>query len=175
MKTTIRQHRAGIAFLSCSLLILLDQLTKWLAARFLKGGSDLVVIPNVFELHYLENVGVAFGILKNRQWLPITFAAIIAVGFFVAYCKTSLKKQFLPLRISMIGIISGAIGNMIDRIWHGYVIDFAYISLIDFPVFNLADCYIVLSIILLAILVLFVYHEEELQDAFIHKKTHTSK
>lgn len=166
MKTKIRQRRIVTGFLICVFLVFLDQLTKWLAVHFLKGSSDIVLIPKVFELHYLENVGVAFGILKNRQWLPISFAFLIAAAFFIAYCKISQKKRFLPLRISMIGIVSGALGNMIDRIWHGYVIDFAYISLIDFPVFNIADCYIVLSILALAILVLFVYREEELQDVF---------
>ncbi len=157
-------------FLACLLLVAADQITKYLAVLFLKDSSDIILIPGVFQLHYLENVGVAFGFLQNRQWIPILFAFAIVLGFSFAYAKSSKDRRFLPFRISMIGIIAGALGNMIDRIWHGYVIDFVYFSLIDFPVFNLADCYIVISIILLAIWCLFVYKEEDLNQIFARKR-----
>ena len=134
-------------------------------SRF-KNRPDIILIPQILELHYLENVGVAFGALKNRQWIPILFALLITVIFSCLYYKISKEKGFFLLKISVIGIIAGAVGNMIDRIWHGYVIDFIYAVFIDFPVFNIADCYIVISIIILAILMLFVYSEEELKHIF---------
>lgn len=166
MKTLSRQRRLITGLAVCFLLIAIDQAAKWYAVQFLKNGSDIILIPGVFQLHYLENVGVAFGVLKNQQWIPILFAVAIAVIFSAAYWKVSGAKRFLALRVSMLGIIAGAIGNLIDRVWHGYVIDFAYFSLIDFPVFNIADCYIVVSILILAVFILFVYREEELKDIF---------
>ncbi|MDO4452936.1 MAG: signal peptidase II [Eubacteriales bacterium] len=166
MKTSKKQSKIFFGLISCLLFISFDQLTKWFAVQFLKDSSDIVLIPQILELHYLENVGVAFGALKNRQWIPILFALIITILFSVFYCRIPSKKRFLPLRISIIGIIAGAVGNLIDRIWHGYVVDFIYVVFIDFPVFNIADCYIVVSIISMAILMLFVYREEELKHIF---------
>lgn len=169
MKETIKIRRLAMGIAGCFLLIAADQITKYLAAFFLKGSADLILIPGVFQLHYLENTGVAFGFLKNRQWIPILFAAVIAAVFLAVYIKSPQKKRFFPFRLSLLGIIAGALGNMIDRIWHGYVIDFVYVSLIDFPVFNLADCYIVISIALLAVLFLFRYQEEDFSEIFLRK------
>ncbi len=166
MKKNTRQQKILYGIIGCVLLILFDQLTKWFAVQGLKNRPDIVLIPQILELHYLENVGVAFGALKNRQWIPILFALLITVIFSCLYYKISKEKGFFLLKISVIGIIAGAVGNMIDRIWHGYVIDFIYAVFIDFPVFNIADCYIVISIIILAILMLFVYSEEELKHIF---------
>jgi len=166
MKKSKRQLNIFYGIISCILFIFVDQLTKWFAVQFLKNRSDIVLIPEILELHYLENVGVAFGALKNRQWIPILFAILITVVFSCLYYSIAKEKGFLLLKISLIGIIAGALGNMIDRIWHGYVIDFIYAVFIDFPVFNIADCYIVISIIILAILMLFIYSEEELKHIF---------
>jgi len=166
MKKSKRQLNIFYGIISCILFIFVDQLTKWFAVQFLKNRSDIVLIPEILELHYLENVGVAFGALKNRQWIPILFAILITVVFSCLYYRIAKEKGFLLLKISLIGIIAGALGNMIDRIWHGYVIDFIYAVFIDFPVFNIADCYIVISIIILAILMLFIYSEEELKHIF---------
>ena len=166
MKKSTKQSKIFLGMISCLLFIFFDQLTKWFAVQFLKGSPDIVLIPRILELHYLENVGVAFGALKNRQWIPILFAMIITILFSLFYCRIPREKRFLPLRISVIGIIAGAVGNMIDRIWHGSVIDFIYAVFIDFPVFNIAYCYIVISIIIMAIFMLFVYSEEELKHIF---------
>ena len=145
------------------LLFLADQFTKMLAASRLKGKGSVPVVKGVFELLYLENTGAAFGILKNRQWIFMLFAAVIicAVSWFC--CRYLLDdRKYLPLRAVCALMCAGAAGNLADRILHGYVIDFLYFSLIDFPVFNLADVYVCAASALLFILLLFYYKDKDL-------------
>ena len=85
MKKSTKQSKIFLGMISCLLFIFFDQLTKWFAVQFLKGSPDIVLIPRILELHYLENVGVAFGALKNRQWIPILFAMIITILFSLFY------------------------------------------------------------------------------------------
>ena len=81
-------------------------------------------------------------------------------------------KRFLPLEYNTILLIAGAIGNFIDRIKNNYVVDFLYFELIDFPIFNIADCYVVIATILFALLILFYYKDEELEFLTWEKKEH---
>ena len=86
------------------------------------------------------------------------------------YGKLPNAQRYLPLRICIIGICAGAIGNMIDRIYLGYVVDFFYFNLIDFPIFNVADIYVTVSTIVLVILILFYYQEDEFEELFHRRK-----
>lgn len=149
-------------------LIALDQLTKLWAKTRLMGHEDISVIKNVFSLHYLENRGAAFGMLENQQvfFIIITAISLFAVGY-LCY-RLPKEKKYLPLELIALFIVAGAVGNLIDRVKNGYVIDFFYFELIDFPVFNVADCYVTCSAFLLVILVLFYYKEEDF--AFLGKK-----
>lgn len=144
--------------------ICIDQWTKMLAVTHLKGKEALSVIPNVFQLQYLENHGAAFGILQNKRifLLLITIVILIAIGFF--YRKIPAKKRFLPLHIVMILVAAGAVGNMIDRMLYGYVVDFLYVSCIQFPIFNIADCYVVIAAVIAIILIGFHYKEEDFEQ-----------
>ena len=143
-------------------LLIFDQLTKWLAVINLKEQDPFVLIPGVFEFHYLENRGAAFGIFQGKQFVFLIGALLITAVIVVLYRKIPATKRFLPLRICSVLICAGAIGNMIDRMRLNYVIDFLYFSLIDFPIFNVADIYVVVACVLFAILILFVYKDEEL-------------
>lgn len=147
----------------CAAAVLLDQVTKHLAVVHLKLQRENVLIPGVFELRYLENRGAAFGLFQNRQMFFVCAAVIIflLIGFFYGRIPGGLK--FLPMRICAVLICAGAVGNLIDRIRYQYVVDFFYFSLIDFPIFNVADCYAVIACILFAYLILFFYQEEELE------------
>lgn len=161
MKKELKNYMA--AFLVIAVAIFLDQYTKYLAVINLKDNAALALWEGVFELSYLENRGAAFGLLQNRQ---IFFIAITFVIFaFVIYCYIRIPKtgRYLPLRLCGIFIVSGAAGNLIDRIRLGYVVDFFYFKLIDFPVFNVADIYVTVSFAALLILIFFYYKEEELQ------------
>lgn len=151
------------ALLGMLVLTFADQFTKYLAVLHLKGTQGISLIPGVFRLFYLENTGAAFGALRGKQFLLILIS-IVAFGLFVYfYERYAFTKRFRPLRICLTVLAAGALGNMIDRIFHRYVIDFFYFELIDFPVFNVADCYVCVSMVVLAILLLFYYKEEELK------------
>lgn len=151
--------------------VLIDQYTKYLAVTHLKNGPAFVLIDNVFELSYLENRGAAFGLLQNRQIFFVCVAILIFA--FILYCYVRIPKtgRYLPLRLCGIFIVAGAAGNLIDRIRLGYVVDFFYFRLIDFPVFNVADIYVTVSFAVLLILIFFRYKEEELE--FLGRKKGT--
>ncbi len=146
---------------SLILLVGIDQYTKYLADLYLNGQDSFVLIENVFELSYLENKGAAFGILQNKRYIFLVITVLVMIGIGYAYYKLPKEKRYLPLRGICVTLTAGAVGNMIDRIGRGYVIDFFYFKLIDFPVFNVADIYVVVSAILFMILMLFYYKEDE--------------
>lgn len=158
---------AGAA--SLILLLVFDQWTKFLAITHLKGQADIELIPGVFSLHYLENHGAAFGILKDQQWIFLILAAIFLVAAVILYVRMPFTARMLPLRFIAVFIAAGAVGNMIDRMFRHYVVDFLYFSLIDFPVFNVADIYITCCAALLVIFVVFYYKDEELESIFSRK------
>ena len=151
-------------------LIGLDQWTKVLAVKHLMGQEPFVIWNGVFELHYLENRGAAFGILQGQKvvFLICTAAVLAILAFY--YNRMPVKKRYLPMRIVGILLGAGAVGNLIDRMMQSYVVDFLYFKLIDFPIFNVADCYVTVGAILLAILILFVYKDEELGFLSLKKK-----
>lgn len=157
-----RQKYNLIGILAAIVLIALDQWTKHLAVLRLKGQSPIVLWDGVFELHYLENRGAAFGILQGQKavFLVCTLLILILIVFF--YNRLPAGKRFFMMRLVAVFLAAGAVGNLIDRMCYSYVVDFLYFKLIDFPVFNVADCYVTVGAVLLAVLILFVYKEEEL-------------
>ena len=155
-----------LSLLGSIVLILLDQYTKSFAVNRLKdtgaGGQDIVISDGVLRLHYLENRGAAFSILIDQQWFFIILTVAVCLGIIIYYCRIPLESKFAPLMMCLVFLFSGAIGNLIDRISRRYVVDFIYFELIDFPVFNVADIYVTCSVVLLFILVVFKYKDEDL-------------
>lgn len=150
-----------IALLMLILLTFTDQFTKYLAALHLKGNAGISLIPNVFRLYYLENKGAAFGMLQGKLFILLP-VSVIALGLFIFfYNHYPFTKRMRLFRICLAVLAAGALGNLIDRIFHRYVIDFFYFELIDFPVFNVADCYVCVAMAVLAFLLLFYYKEED--------------
>ena len=141
-------------------LVLLDQGTKYLAIRYLKGTSGISLIDNVLNLRYLENRGMAFGLLQNK----ILFLVLTCIVFFVAiiylFIKAPATVYYRPLLYTAAIVFAGAMGNFIDRVFRGYVVDFIYFSLIDFPTFNVADIYVTCGITVMVFLMFFRYKEE---------------
>ncbi len=150
------------------LLVILDQITKNLAVIYLKDKPAYVLWDGVFELHYLENSGAAFGMLQNQKILFVTIAVVILVIIGYLLIKLPRNKHYAMLEILLVLIASGAVGNMIDRVQFNYVVDFFYFKLIDFPIFNVADIYVSVSCVLLAILVIFFYKDDDFD--FLGKK-----
>lgn len=153
----------GLFLLGVLVLVLLDQLTKLWAARVLKGTGGIPLIPGVFELYYLypENRGIAFGMFQGGTVVFAVFSIILIIGILILFARMPKTKRFLPAGIVFALLLSGALGNLIDRCVRGYVIDFLYFSLIHFPVFNLADTYVVCGGILLVLFGLFLYKDDE--------------
>ncbi len=162
-KLRIREELPGI-LTPIALLILLDQLTKFFARRNLRLSGEVPVIRGVLSLLYVENRGAAFGILQNSQWFFIVTALVIIICAFAVLFLLTPSEKFFPIRVCLITLIAGALGNLIDRIVFGYVTDFIYFSLIDFPVFNLADICVTCSIALIVILTLFYYKDADYEE-----------
>lgn len=148
-------------FLLILFLVLLDQGTKYLAILYLKGNTGIPLIDQVLTLRYLENRGMAFGLLQNK----ILFLVLICMVFFAAiiyfFIKTPATVYYRPLLNTAAVVFSGAMGNFIDRVFRRYVVDFIYFSLIDFPTFNVADIYVTCGIAALVFLLFFRYKEED--------------
>ncbi len=146
-------------------LIAIDRITKDLAIIHLRG-NEIELVPGVLSLHYLENPGAAWGILPDAIWLFSIITVLVIAGMAYFYSRIPFEKKYLLLRVSIIMLASGSIGNFIDRMrWH-YVVDFIYFKYIHFPVFNIADCYVCISALLLIYCLLFRYKEED----FLWKK-----
>lgn len=141
-------------------LVVLDQLSKYWAATTLLESGPIPLIQGVFEFHYTENRGVAFSMLQDQRWVFIPVSILMTVLLILTLVRSPMRqnKWFCA---SVILVIAGAIGNLIDRILLGYVIDFLYFSLIDFPIFNVADCFVVIGAILLFIFAMFGMKEYE--------------
>ena len=157
-------------FLMTIILIAIDQYTKYLAVLNLKDKPAYSIIENVFELNYLENRGAAFGMLQNQKGFFILISCIVLIGICYILVKIPETKKYNIMHILLVLIASGAIGNMIDRVRLEYVVDFFYFVLINFPIFNMADIYVSVACILLAIVMLFIYKEEDLDFLSIRPK-----
>ena len=142
--------------------IALDQLSKLLAVRFLSTRATLPLWEGVLHLTYVENRGAAFGMLKNHRWVFLVFSTVaicaLAVYLFRGISYLSEKREdgtypsLSPLGgVSLSLIVSGGIGNMIDRVFLGYVVDFIDVRLINFAVFNVADSFVTVGAVLLAL------------------------
>ncbi|WMM26766.1 signal peptidase II [Tissierella sp. MB52-C2] len=148
-------------FVLSIIIVLLDQISKYAAIKYLKDTYSHVVIPNFFRLSYVENYGAAFGILQNKKifFVIITLIVISSISVFLV---KNYHKINLFTRIGLGMFLGGTIGNFIDRVRFGYVVDFLSFRLFnryEFPVFNIADISIVIGTIIILILVLLDKYE----------------
>jgi signal peptidase II len=145
----------NMEFLYIFLLIAGDQIAKY-AARARLTDRVVTLIPGCFELTYLENRGAAFGIFQSKRFILIGLTSIVILALIIYMLKRKPAKPWI--RVSLILIIGGAIGNLIDRVANGYVVDYLHFyvrNVFDFPVFNFADICVVTGTILLAAELLF--------------------
>ncbi len=158
----MRKHIYIFVIIACAgLLAAFDQYTKALAIEHLMGKQPIVLISGVFELSFTKNPGAAFGILNGNQMflLIITIATLFALLIALLLGKLDNKAKMVKIACTL--ILAGGIGNLIDRISTGEVVDFFYFSLIDFPLFNMADSYVVVGASLMLIFYLFIYKEDK--------------
>ncbi len=137
-------------FIIIILGIIIDRVTKIWAFNNLRLGDDIEIIKNFFHLQYLENRGAAFGIMQGKTAFLSIITILILIGMI--YFMFKKMKRTLISKISLSLIVSGAIGNLFDRIYYKYVVDFIlvhYKNIYYFPTFNFADIFVVIGTILL--------------------------
>lgn len=154
----IQRIRHLIYFL---ILIAIDQGSKFWVRTSLKVNGPIELIPKTLSLDYHENTGAVWGIMSGKvSFLRILTLLILFVILYL-YIKIPQQKKYNPLQILSVFIMAGAIGNLIDRFYLGYVVDFIYFELINFPIFNIADSYLTVSCVFLLILALFYYKDND--------------
>ena len=149
-------------FIFVLLLAAIDQISKYMASVNLMFREDIVVIKGLLSLTYHENAGAAFGMFQGGRWFFLVFAVIIAVVIGYYYKNLPDGKVYTFIRFFLILILAGALGNSVDRLVNGYVVDFLQFDFIRFPIFNVADIFVVCGTFLMAITVLFFVKDEEL-------------
>ena len=142
------------------LLVGIDQLSKILALKYLKNVESIPIIQNMFHLTYVENRGAAFGMFQNNQIIFVIVALIASI--YGLYYLHKNKVNILG-KVSILLIISGALGNLIDRVRLGFVVDYFDFRIIWEYVFNVADIFVVLGTIFLCIYILFYEDNKEKQ------------
>ena len=132
----------GIYLAVLAVSVLLDQLTKLWAVKVLlpKENSTIPIIQDVLHFKYLENRGAAFGMLQDHRWVFLVLSTLGILALLV-YLGCS-RSPFNLTELALCLIAGGGIGNMIDRVANGYVVDFVYAVIIDFAIFNLADAFV---------------------------------
>ncbi len=146
--------------LVCLILVVIDQVTKMFARTTIKK-APIVLWDGVFELYYHENRGSIWGILQGKVDILLIFSILLFALMIYVYIRMPKTKVYLPLFWVLVVMMAGAIGNTIDRLFFGFVTDFLYFKLINFPIFNVADCYITVCAFLTIILVFTVYKDDE--------------
>lgn len=144
-------------FVIISLLVLIDQITKYIAKNYLIIRQPINILEGFLNLVYVENRGAAFGIFRDKKIILIGFTSLVIAGLIYYLYKNKGKDKIID--ICLILVIAGAIGNLIDRVFLSYVVDFIHLyikDVFDFPVFNFADIYVTFGAILLSIKILFL-------------------
>ena len=147
-----------VALLSILLIIALDQGIKYWALHVLSQMDTIPLWNGVFHLTYVENRGAAFSILQNQRWLLIVISVVILFGILFALSKGLIHTTLG--RWSLYMIAGGAIGNLLDRIFRGFVVDLFDFRLINFAVFNVADVFICVGGFLFACYII-VQHDQQ--------------
>lgn len=137
-----------LAIIAASVVI--DQIFKLLVVNTLEIGQSVPLIDGVFHFTYVQNFGAAFSILQNRQILLIVVTGAVMAVMAVVLFKNA-KKLSKIVNLSLALVVGGGIGNLLDRIRLGYVVDYLDFQLINFPVFNFADCCVVIGALLLIV------------------------
>lgn len=170
-----------ILFAIITVLVSIDQITKHLATVKLKPlTEDLTIIKNVLALNYLHggNQGAAWGIFSGKTGFLIIFTIIILCIVLIFLHNVLVKCNFnyslknrklIFLQLMLCLLVAGAIGNIIDRVLYGSVVDFICFRFINFPIFNVADVYVTVSCVLLVFLCIFMLDEKEFNEIFTLK------
>lgn len=142
--------------------VILDRITKLIAIDKLTDKSK-VLIKDVLELRLLYNTGAAWSFMHNNTWILTVISMLLSAVLIFIIVKIPDKPHMTSLTVLLSFIVSGALGNLIDRVAMGKVTDFIYFKLINFPIFNVADIWVSCSTVILIILILFYYKDEDFE------------
>lgn len=167
---TIKKRDIIVFLIASVAFIVLDQYTKYLTVKNLNLGESANFIKGLLDFTYIRNEGASFGMLQGRQLFFIIITIILLPVITYFYLKISSvintnkdnvrTSYFIWLKISVILIFSGAVGNFIDRVRLNYVIDFLDVKFMDFPIFNVADCYVTVGVVILFLLIILMKEQE---------------
>nr|WP_072514243.1 signal peptidase II [Ndongobacter massiliensis] len=149
-------------FLIAAVVVLCDQLTKAYAVKTLAGTAGRSVLGTLLRLEYVENRGAAFGMLRDCRLFFILLTAVVSVGIVVYWLRHRNASRVLTIGLGL--LFGGAVGNFIDRLINGFVVDFLKVDLVsfyEFPVFNVADIGVTCGCLLLLIYFLFLESREK--------------
>lgn len=153
-----------ILALGVVLLVILDQLVKQWARDYLLPIGNIPIINGFIGFRYATNTGAAFGILEGARWFFIILTVVVLIALLIYEFKMPYTRRNLWVRIPMALMLAGAIGNFIDRLLFGYVVDMFEFLFISFPIFNVADILLVTGTFAYAFVALFVLKEEPLSN-----------
>lgn len=140
-------------------IVIFDQITKSAAQNYFENSSDIFApfIPGFMRLTYVHNTGMAFSFFSGATWLLAVFSAVMAVVVIFILFKYAPKFNSKLFDLSLCFLAGGALGNLIDRIFRGYVIDMMDFEFVDFAIFNVADCFVTFGAIFLAVFVIWFW------------------
>lgn len=149
-----RHYYIGLSLFILIVVLIADQLTKWVVATQMMIGDSFTVIPNFLSITSHRNNGAAWGILSGQMGFFILITIMIIIALVVFYIREAKNNLFMQVAISL--LLAGALGNFIDRVMNGEVVDFVDTLIFgyDFPIFNIADASLTLGVGLLVILLL---------------------
>ncbi|PRO65304.1 signal peptidase II [Alkalicoccus urumqiensis] len=150
-----------IYYIIAAVIIGFDQLTKWLVVTQMEIGQSIPLITNILYLTSHRNEGAAFGILQGQQWL--FYIVTVVVVIFLIYLLQKNGEEGRLYKIALALVLGGAIGNFIDRVYMGAVVDFVdvYIGSYNYPIFNVADSALVVGVIMI---IIFTFLDEKRQE-----------
>ena len=146
-----------------AVLVALDQGVKYWVRTTIPVGAKLSFLPGVVELTYVKNTGAAFSMLSSYTWLLSLISAVVAVVLVVLLLRRSFPPPLGELSLAL--ILGGAVGNLIDRVFLGFVVDMFNLQFMNFAVFNVADIGVTVGGVLLCIYVLFCYQDKKEEKA----------
>lgn len=142
----------AVSLIIAALLVIVDQLIKIIIDVWLVPQGEVVVVDGLFSLAYVENTGAAWGALEGRRWFLAIVAALAII--VIVYMLSKGKIKGACYNIATVMLLAGGLGNLIDRVFRGYVIDYIRTLFIDFPVYNFADilitvgaCFLVIKLV----------------------------
>lgn len=139
-------------------LVIFDQLIKFLSVLFLQPIGRIEILPNIFNLEYIQNTGAAWGMFDQFTWVLTIISAVAVIVMIYLFKKDYIKNKFGKFALML--VISGAVGNLIDRAFLGYVIDMFSVDFLNF-ICNIADIYITIGGAMICYYIIFMHEESE--------------